>query len=114
MKKRYGNEAEIVRAIDLERRRAVDLLSEAESMEATARQLMAIPDLVEDAKYKIELAKAKRTTSKNIIEKKLLRLGAKLAEMRTPSLAIINAPGLLNGAPGVGDESVSVKLDKKQ
>lgn len=102
--KRYTTEAQIIAVIDRERQRAIDMLSEAESLEATARELIKIPEMVEDAGFKRDEARALRKASARIIDTKLPKLGAKLAELKTAPL--IN----LDGRDGIGDESASVKL----
>lgn len=103
MKKRYTNENQILAEIDRQKQRAIDLLSEAESLEASARELFKIPEMVEDAGQKKEEAKRLRKLSANIIDKRLPRLGNKLSEFRTQPLIA------LNGQQGIGDESVAMK-----
>lgn len=98
MKKRYTNEAQIVAAIDKERQRAIDMLSEAESMEATARELIKIPEMREDATLKKEEARKLRKSSARIIDTKLPKLGLKLSEIRTqtmPFLEDVSVPAKL-------------------
>lgn len=106
MKKRYTKREQILADIDKEKKRAVDLLTEAEHLEALAVDEFKIPSMIENAVYKKEEAKALRKRSARIMDIKLLKLSSRLAELDTMPMPF------LDGTKNYGDESVQKRLPK--
>lgn len=89
-KKRYHSPEEIMREIDGCYDRMSRLTKQSLALESAAEELMTVPNMVEDAKYKRAQALKCRKAVFRILEKKLPRLKCKLAEMMTDPI-----PGFL-------------------
>lgn len=103
MSKRYRTEAQILEAIEHEKTRAGELLKQSELRRSEAKAF-AKGGMVDDAALAFDEAKAYMRQSENIMDKKLKKLGQKLAQFRTTDCAF------MDGTKGIGDASVSTKL----
>lgn len=103
MKKRFTNEAQILKRIDWCHQRHKELLHEAAVKEEWARKILNSPSSVdrENAIYELEQVKKMRAQAEALVESRAVKLGKRLAEFRTAIL-----PGV------VEDESMPVKLGK--
>ncbi len=88
-KKRLRSEREILAQIHACHRDANQCIVEAESLETIAKQYFTMPDMVEDARLKMQEASKLRARSERLIESKAKRLGEKLAEFQTVALPFL-------------------------
>lgn len=112
--KRYTTEDQILKAIESEKVRAHDLLKQSEHQKAEGKRMAKLAaslsgeargDMIADADWAFKESSRLLTSSENIMDKKLKKLVAKLAQFRTETCAFVD------GRPGIGDKSVSVKLN---
>lgn len=101
MKKRFTNEAQILKKIDWCHQKHRELLELADEREAWGKKVLGSPSYVdrENAIEAIEEAKKMRKQAEALIDSRSKKLGRRLAEFRTAIL-----PGV------VEDESMPVKL----
>lgn len=91
-KRRYDTAQQICDEIQRYKDKEHSLLMQAEAYDLSARELIGISEMVEDAKVKKYHANKLRRSASRIADKKLPALKAKLAEFLTPQI-----PGLDNG-----------------
>lgn len=85
-KRRFYTANQIRDEIDAYKAKAIRLQQTAEALELASRELMKVPEMIEDAKYKLFQSKRARSASARITNDKLVKLKAKLAELTTDLL----------------------------
>ena len=116
MKPRYHNEEQILAAIEREKQRAVDLLKQSEDQKSEGKRLAKLAskmtsgtvehaEMIEDSDWAFKQSKRLFKSSSNIMDKKLPKLGQKLAQFRTQTMPFVGKNN------GTGDDSVSTKLN---
>lgn len=96
-KKRFLTANQIRDEIDAYKAKAIRLQQTAEALELASRELMKVPEMVEDAKFKMSQASKAHRASARIREVRLVKLKQKLSEFETQ---------LLPGVIGDNDRSI--------
>jgi len=87
--KRYRSEREIIALIHQCHREANQCIIEAESLETLAKEYFKKPDMVDDAKFKMEQALTLRRRADRLIDTKARKLGECLAEFNTQTMPFL-------------------------
>lgn len=88
-KRRFTEEAQIIKAIDLCYQRSAEFYKIAEDFDKQADVMFRDPLHVEQAEELREAAKAKRTRAFNLVNKKAKYYGEKLSEFRTATIQAV-------------------------
>lgn len=116
MKPRYHNEDQILAAIEREKERSIALLKQSEYQKVEGKRLAKLAstmkhgtvecqEILDDSDWAFKQSKKLLKSSSNIMDKKLPKLGQKLAQFRTETMSFVGKNS------GTGDASVSTKLN---